>query len=171
MRIPVEDLTAEAFAPFGRVVEQPAATPDATGPGWQWWGETVLMAGDDRPFGIGYLRLEPAALRFDWAERHMRSPELLIACDAGCAVYVGPPDNPEQPDRLPPLDRFRAFHVPAGKGVLLNPGVWHGAPLALDRPLAVVVFLLQNTGRDDTSLVRFTETPVELVRPSETRPG
>jgi ureidoglycolate hydrolase len=77
-------------------------------------------------------------------------------------VYVGPPDHPDQPERLPPLDRFRAFRVEQGQGVLLHPGVWHGAPLAIDRPLNVVVVLLQATGSTDTSVVRFADTPVAI---------
>ena len=163
VRLHVEPLTAEAFAPFGQVIQQPSAAADATGPGWQWWGETLLMAGDSRPYGVGYLHLDPAAPRFDWAERHMRSPEVLIPTGGACLVYVGPPEQPEQPDRLPPLERFRVFRIEEGQGVLLHPGVWHGAPLADGGPLNVVVLLLQGTGATDTSLVRFEETPVQIV--------
>jgi ureidoglycolate lyase len=162
MKLRVEPLTADAFRPFGEVIEQPQHAPDATGPGWQWWGETALVASDGRPYGIGYLDLQPAAFRFDWAERHMRSAELLIPVGGDCLVYVGPRDHPEQPDRLPSLERFRVFRVEQGQGVLLHPGVWHGAPLVIDRPLNVVVLLLQATGSTDTSLVRFTDTPVEI---------
>lgn len=168
MQLPIETLTAEAFAPFGTVIQQPIGAPNATGPGWQWWGETVLLAGDQRPYGIGYLALEPADLQFDWAERHMRSAELLIPSGGDCLVYVGPPDHPDQPDRLPSLDQFRVFRVQQGEGVLLAPGMWHGAPLAIDRPLNVVVLLLQGTGATDTSVVRFEDTPVEIERPTNT---
>ncbi len=162
MKLAIEPLTAEAFRPFGQVIKQPQRTPDAAGPGWQWWSETALMQSDGRPYGIGYLDLQLTELQFDWAERHMRSTEMLIPAGGDCLVYVGPPDHPDQPDRLPPLDRFRVFLLEQGQGVLLHPGVWHGAPLAIDRPLNVVVLLLQATGSTDTSLVRFTDTPVEI---------
>ena len=162
MQLRIQNLTAEAFAPFGEVIAQPARERDAAGPGWQWWGETALLAADGRPFGIGYLDLLPADPRFDWAERHMRSAELLIPAGGDCLVYVGPPDHLDEPGRLPPLERFQVFRVRQGQGVLLHPGVWHGAPLAIDRPLNVVVLLLQGTGAADTSVVRFEETPVEI---------
>lgn len=164
MKLTIEPLTADAFEEFGQVIEQPNRTPDATGPGWQWWGETALLASDGRPYGIGYLDLQPADLRFDWAERHMRSAEMLIPSGGDCLVYVGPADHPEEPDRLPSLDRFRVFRVQTGQGVLLQPGVWHGAPLAIDRPLNVVVLLLQATGSTDTSVVRFNDTPIDIER-------
>ena len=164
VKLPILNLTQESFAPYGKVVEQPVRTHDAAGPGWAWWGENALLAGDERPFGIGYLDLNLADLTFDWAERHMRSMELLIPVGGDCLVYVGPPDDPDQPDRLPPLVRFQVFRVRQGQGVLLERGVWHGAPLALDQPLKVVVLLHQDTGKDDGYVVRFPETPVMIER-------
>jgi ureidoglycolate lyase len=164
IQLAIQELTDEAFARFGTLIALPARAPDATGAGWQWWGEIALLAGDDRPFGIGYLDLQPAELRFDWAERHMRSAEMLIPTGGDCLVYVGPSDDVEHPERLPALDRFQAFRLRQGQAVRLHPGVWHGAPLALDRPLNVVVLLLQGSGAADTSVVRFAETPVEVTR-------
>ncbi len=162
MKLPIRELSAAAFAPYGQVIEMPERSQDAAGPGWRWWGETVLLEGDERPYGIGYLDLQPADLRFDWAERHMRSMELLIPAGGDCLVYVGPPDHPEQPEQMPPLERFEVFRVRKGQGVLLGRGVWHGAPLALDRPLNVIVLLHQNTGGEDTAVVRFPDSPVSI---------
>ncbi len=162
MEMPIKELTAAGFAPYGRVIERPAAAPDAAGPGWQWWGETTLLPDADRPYGIGYLQLRPATLSFDWAERHMRSAEAIVPLGGDCLVYVGPPDHPEQPARLPPLDRFDVFRVRSGQAVVLAAGVWHGAPLAIDRPLAALVLLRQGTGTDDVHLARFVDTPVRI---------
>ncbi len=164
MKLTIEPLAPATFAPFGTMIEQPNRTTDATGPGWKWWGEMVKLGGGDRPYGIGYLDLKPAPLRFDWAERHMHSDELLVPLGGDCLVYVGPPEHPGEPDRLPSLDRFRAFKVCQGQAVLLKPGTWHGAPLAIDQPLNVLVILLHNTGKQDLHLVRFEDKPVEIVR-------
>ena len=94
----------------------------------------------------------------------MRSAELLIPTSNACLVYVGPPDYPDEPARIAALERFKVFRVEQGQGVLLNPAVWHGAPLAIDRPLNVVVLLLQHTGATDMHVVRFVDTPVEIDR-------
>ena len=162
--LPVEKLTAAAFARYGKVIEMPTRETDATGPGWKWWGENAFLEGDARPYGIGYLDLEPAELRFDWAERHMRSMEMLIPAGGDCLVYVGPPDYLDEPARMPPLASFEVFRVRQGQGVLLEPGVWHGAPLALDERLNVIVLLHRNTGQEDTAVMRFEETPVIIER-------
>lgn len=164
MKLKIENLTVEAFAPFGEVITQPERGQDAQGPGWTWWGENHVLAGSDRQYGIGYLDLQPAELSFNWAERHMHSDELLVPMGADCLVYVGPPDYPDEPDRLPQLERFRVFRLRQGQGVLLGKGVWHGAPMALDQPLNVTVLLLKGTGKNDGHVVRFEDTPVEIER-------
>jgi ureidoglycolate hydrolase len=162
MPLPVRALTPEAFAPFGRVIERPDRDQDAEGPGWSWWAETVVLEGDGRPWGVGYLDLSPSAARFDWAERHMRSLEAIVPVAGSCLVYVAPPGHPDDPARLLAFESFEVFRVPPGSGVVMDAGVWHGAPLADGGPARAIVLLLKGTGREDVTLVRFEETPVEI---------
>lgn len=149
-----EPLTDEAFRPFGRVLARPAAAPAAQGPGWSWWAETEELPAGDEPYALGYLELEPTDPVVDWAERHRRSAELIVPLGGDCVVYVAPP-------AATPAG-FRAFRVAAGTGVLLDPGVWHGAPFAVDRAVAAAVFLLRGTGRTDTVVHRFADTPIRI---------
>ena len=170
--LPVRPLTREAFAPFGRVIGRPERGHDAEGPGWRWWAETVALDGDDRSWGIGYLDLEPADLRFDWAERHLRTLEAVIPVSGDCLLYVAPPEHLDEPGRLPPFDHFQVFGVPAGSGVVLDRGVWHGAPLADGGPARAVVLILEGTGRDDVTVVRFEATPVAIEgAPQDVKPS
>jgi ureidoglycolate lyase len=157
----VENLAPGSFAPFGRVVMPPRGEPNATGPGWRWWAEVSLLAGDDRVWGIGWLDLAPAPPQFDWAERHFRTEEGIFATTSDLLVYVGPGETPERRDRLCELEEFRVFRVPAGSGVVLNRGVWHGAPLA-QNPTTAVVLILEGTGDRDVTVVRFPDTPVDI---------
>ncbi|HEX2235079.1 MAG TPA: ureidoglycolate lyase [Actinomycetota bacterium] len=163
----VEALSSRSFAPFGRVIEPPGRDPDAIGPGWRWWAETQLLEGDGRPWGVGLLDLEPAEMRFDWAERHLRTVEAVVATGADLLLYVGPPNGFEEPARVPALDRFRVFRIPAGRGVLLDRGVWHGAPLAAEGRCTALVLILEGTGRDDVTVVRFEDTPVAIDTSTE----
>ena len=158
----VQELTTKAFAPYGSVIGLPQRREDATGSGWRWWAETVLLPSDGRPFGVGYLDLEPAAPRFDWAERHLRSLESVVPISGACLLYVAPPEHPEEPDRLPDLDRFEVFRIRPGSGVVMDPAVWHGAPLADGGPARAIVLLLEGTGATDVTLVRFEDTPIEI---------
>jgi ureidoglycolate lyase len=162
VRLPVRALTADAFRPYGRVIERPARDRDANGPGWSWWAETVLLEGDGRSWGVGYLDLEPATPRVDWAERHLRTLETIVPISGTCLVYVAPAEHLDEPDRLPPLDRFEVFRVTSGSGVVMEPGVWHGAPLADEGPARAIVLIHEGTGREDVTMVRFEDTPIEI---------
>lgn len=163
MELSVLPLTPDRFAPFGQVLQQPERESEAGGPGWKWWGKLARLPAELDPYAIGYLDLQPVRPGFDWAERHMLTVEALVPARGDCLVYVGPPEHPEEPMRLPSLEDFRVFRVRQGQGVLLEKGVWHGVPLAVDRPASVFVFLLQNTGLYDIHLVRFPEKPVRIV--------
>jgi ureidoglycolate hydrolase len=165
--LPVRALTPQAFAPFGRVIAPPERGEDAEGPGWRWWAETVLLDGDERPWGVGYLDLQPAAPRFDWAERHLRTLEAVIPVAGDCLLYVAPAEHVDEPGRPPALDRFNVFGIPAGCGVVLDRGVWHGAPLADGGPARAIVLILEGTGHDDVTVVRFEATPVAIERVAE----
>jgi len=148
-------LDRDAFAPYGTVVERPGRAHDAEGPGRRWWAETAGLAPTGDAYGIGFLDLEPAPLEFDWAERHARSPEMITALAGDCLVYVSPAD----PARDAPRD-FEVFRLRHGQGVILAPGVWHGAPLAAAGSAAAMVLLREGTGAEDTAIVRFEAVPV-----------
>jgi ureidoglycolate lyase len=151
MPLSVEELTAECFAPFGRVVDFPGQQPDASGDGWRWWAQTALLDRADRPYAVGYLKLEPTAISFDWAERHARSEEMVIPVDGALLLYAAAPDP----------DSFRVFRVEPGQAVILAKGTWHGAPLAADGMAAALVLLAEGTGETDTDKVQFEEIVVE----------
>jgi ureidoglycolate lyase len=155
----LEALAEDAFAPYGSVLSRPSGASHADGPGWHWWGEVAHLSSDGRRWAFGYLALEPEPMTFDWAERHMRSPEVVLATSADIAVYVAAPT----PSEAPRVDEFRVFAVPPGSGVVLDPGVWHGAPLAIDGgSTSAFVLLLEGTGRDDVTVARFPDSPITV---------
>jgi ureidoglycolate lyase len=154
----IEPLTEETFAPYGKVLSRPRAAADADGSGWHWWGEVAALPSDGRRWAFGYLALEPVAMTIDWAERHLRSPEVVLASAAGIAVYVSAPTQSQAPN----LEELRVFEVPPGSGVVLDPGVWHGAPFALDGPTPALVLLLEGTSRDDVLVSRFPDSSVAV---------
>jgi len=158
MTVVAAPLTPEAFAPFGPVIQIPQLERDAEGPGWRWWAETVLLESDGRPFGVGVLDLEPAERSFDWAEKHERTQEAVLATDGDILLYVGSAEY----ERVPPADAFRVFRVSAGRGVVMDRGVWHGAPLAVAEPTTAVVLILQGTGATDVIVERFEPVAIEL---------
>jgi ureidoglycolate lyase len=151
-----EPLTADAFAPFGRVVDEPQRPPDSVGDPWRWWAEAALLDATDGRYAVGYLVVDNGRSGFDWAERHLESEELVIAARGEVLLYAGPPDQGDEP--VP--ERFRVFRVRPGQAALLAKGVWHGAPLAAGGPAAALVLLREGTGANDTLMARFDEVRV-----------
>jgi ureidoglycolate lyase len=160
MKLQIQNLSQEAFAPYGEVIELPDRPADASGPAWQWWGNLMTMTEGERPYAVGYLTAAPAEMQFDWAERHMQTDELIAPLTGDCLVYVAPPDHPDEPDRLPGQDRFSVFRVRSGQAVLLRRGVWHGAPMAETGLVRVLIVLQQDAGSRDGYVQRFEDRPI-----------
>ena len=153
MPIAVEELAAEAFAPFGRVVDVPSGDPDAVGDPWRWWARSAVLDRGERPYAVGYLEVEPGSAGVDWAERHSRSEEMVIPLDGELLVYAAAPEP----------EGFRIFRVRPGQAVILGKGVWHGAPLAPGGRARAIVLLAEGAGELDTDMVQFEELGVEEV--------
>jgi ureidoglycolate lyase len=146
-------LAAAAIAGLGTVVERPPRPPDASEEGFDWWAEGALLD-DAGAYALGVLELRPAPLQAAWAERHARSREAVVALAGRCVLYAA------AADAQPPAG-LRAVVLEPGQAVVLERGVWHGAPLALDPGARALVVLRRGTGASDTELVRFE--PIEVT--------
>src|SRR2546423_13681363 len=79
---------------------------------------------------------------------------MIVALTGDCLVYVA-----SGPEEAAP-GAFEVFRLRPGQGVILAPGVWHGAPLAASGPAAAMVLLREGTGVEDTAMVRIETVPV-----------
>ena len=131
-----------------RVIALEACVPAKVLPGMRKRYSTAELCFAAKPFLLAHL-LEAGA----------REVHFL---DGDCLAYVGPPEDLEHPERIPSRHRFRVFRIPVGSGIAMEPGVWHGAPLAIDAPVRAIVLLLEGTGANDTVLVRFPDDAVEI---------
>jgi ureidoglycolate lyase len=155
----IEELSPESFEPFGRVIARPSDPAQATGDGWRWWAEVAPLTGDDHRWGVGYLDLEPTDLRIEWAERHRRTDEAVVATSSEILLYVAPADDDAAE---PSLTDLRVFRIPPGSAVVLDRGVWHGAPFASSGPTTALVFILEGTGASDVEVVRFPDNAIQI---------
>jgi ureidoglycolate lyase len=136
-RIVAAPLTAEAFAPFGQVLEA-AGEPDRIINGGlcgRWHDLARLDFGAGRA-GISLFRAEPRRppLTLDLLERHPEGSQAFLPMAAGTFLVVVAPDEGGSPGR--PL----AFLTVVGQGVNYTRGTWHGVltPLGLPGLFAVV---------------------------------
>jgi ureidoglycolate lyase len=154
MKLKVKPLDAAAFAPFGRTVTRPTTTPAGELPGGvlRYWADVVTIPDVGGALGVGYATLAVRPFVQTCAEQHVHSMEVLTPIGGDMIVVVSPATGAGE---LPPLDCFAAFRVAEGQAVVLDPGVWHYAPFAIDGPMAFTVLLKAFTNRDDAIFADF----------------
>jgi ureidoglycolate lyase len=157
MKLKVHPLTAEAFAPFGQVVSLPSGKPTAVvdGGGLTYWADVITVPDLSGALGVGYCTVVSRPFIQTCAERHMHTPEFVQPMKGDMIVVVAPALHPESPRQLPPLREFVAFRVAEGQALVFNPGVWHYAPFAVDRPMCFTVLFKAGTSDDDAVVVDF----------------
>lgn len=130
-RIATEPLTAEAFAPFGDVLEA-SGEPDRLinrGLCGRWHDRAQLDFAEGRA-GISLFKAEPRALpyRLEMVERHPDGSQAFLPMSEHPFLVIVAEDDSGQPHRP------RAFLTRAGQGVNFHRGVWHGVLTPLSQP-------------------------------------
>lgn len=129
----VEPLTAEAFRPYGELIEIGAATlhyPINEGYAERY---DALLRPDTQGDGghpvISIFRARPRALplQLSLVERHLLGSQAFVPLAAQrFLVVVAEPGPP------PPVESLRCFLATAGQGLSYARGVWHHPLLAID---------------------------------------
>ena len=128
--VAVEQLTAEAFAPFGDVLEpRGEPLPHVYGDTMDVYELGLHECDVETEFIVTRYRLrEPRVL---FLERHHQITQTFIPLDGDPLVLiVAAPDAPLV-NGLPSLDSVRAFRVPGDAAAKLHRGTWHEVPMPL----------------------------------------
>jgi len=139
LRLEPAPLTAEAFAPFGDVIETSGHKPRSINEGTTWRYHDLATIDVDRQGGrpllnIFVARPQSLPLRIVMVERHPLGSQAFVPLDgAGFLIVVAPPGVQPQPGDL------RAFLADNGQGVNYAPGVWHHPVIAIDRETSFLV--------------------------------
>ena len=157
-QIRIEPLTAEAFTPFGRLIDIGTRTPDyVAASGTQGW-HVEFESG--RPL-VSLLRTPFQGLQFRTMERHFHVSQAFIPLGGEhAAVAVAPPSEDE-----PRLGEIRAFLLDGSKGYVLHKGTWH----SLDRfplrpPDTRFVMLTDHETQEDLTAAYAVGKPAALTQ-------
>ena len=140
----VEPLTAEAFAPFGDVLDASGEADVMINQGMcgRYHDRARLDFGTDGRAGISIFKAKARALplALEMVERHPEGCQAFIPMTQHPFLVVVAPDENDAPG-MP-----RAFLTAPGQGVNLHRGVWHGVLTPLHEPgLFAVVDRIGNT--------------------------
>lgn len=136
MILPAQRLTAEGFAPFGRVVEIGGASVPINEGLCRRYHDLARPVATDGAVGISLFKsaIRPVPYSFDLLERHPLGSQCFLPMDGSEYLVIAAPDHGGVPGA--PL----AFLAGAGQGVDYAPGTWHGvlAPISGGGLFAVV---------------------------------
>lgn len=156
MRLTLEPLTAEAFAPFGEVL----SAPDAPG---RTYIDTALVnrRAQAKP-SLSFTFKAPSSLPLASTvmERHLHSSQSFVPMEAGRWLAIVAPHGA---DGRPDMARAKAFLARPDQGVTYGADVWHHPFTVIDRPGRFAVFMWKDGGLEDDE---FVDVPAfEVVLP------
>jgi ureidoglycolate lyase len=138
-----KQLSREAFAPFGDVIDVPSAA------GRTYYEEAL---GNLRPHARPSLSMTfrvPTAdrpLKSELLERHEFSSQSFVPVDVGrWLIVVAPHARAGGPD----MTGLQAFIADGSQGVTYRPNTWHHGLTTLDRPGRFAVFMWRAGEKDE----------------------
>ena len=120
--VQAEPLTAEAFAPFGQVIDR---------------GDMVMELRDGETFHLNVLSYDRQPLECDHLNRHHRATQALVALAGRPTLVVVAPSHLDLSTREH-LGSVRAFVCDGTAGINLALGTWHWGPYPLMDHVALV---------------------------------
>jgi ureidoglycolate lyase len=147
MDLIAEPLTAEAFAPYGDVLEAP------TDPGRRYvdGGLSNQRTGAATSLSISTIAPTDARdLRTDMLERHAFSSQTFLPLSVSRYLVIVAPDAA---GGGPDGSRARAFVARAGQGITYHAGTWHHGMTVLDRPAQFAVLMWRDGSSGDEEFV------------------
>jgi ureidoglycolate lyase len=148
-----EPLTAQAFAPFGDVIEPRGDSFPINDGMCDRFHDLARMdfAGAARAgISVGWGRPYPLPHVFDLVERHPLGSQAFVPMTEDPFLVIVAPDEDGRPGRP------RAFLTAPGQGVNYLRNVWHGVLTPLARPAAFLIVDRIGTG-DNLEEYRYAE--------------
>ena len=156
--IVAEPLTAEAFKPFGAVLEGSSV------PGRVFLSDTLANGRPQAPVCLSVATVEPKKdlpLQVKVLERHEHSSQTFIPLSVSRYLVLATLDAP---GGGPDVAGLRAFVARAGQGITYAMGTWHHPVTVLDTPATFAVLMWRDGTAGDEEFVPVT-TPLIVVVP------
>jgi ureidoglycolate hydrolase len=144
-KMTVVELTPESFRGYGDVLSVGPGTPMGSSEEFTYWGKVAELEMGPR-VSTGYLACNPRAGVLKRLERHLRTPEILVALRGDSLVCMARPSDPGSKC----IDGLQAFRVRQGQAFAMAARTWHWAAFPIGKTEAVflVVFASGTEGAD-----------------------
>ena len=167
----IENLTPQAFSPFGEVLGVPFTDSNAAEvfsiPATDFWHAADFNPGEDGQAQVLWVNYRNASLTINALEVHWLTEQAIVPLNGGTLVHVVCPGHQDGPH--PDLSRLRAFRVPAGLGVKMKPGCWHTSFVVDGDEVTCLMLTRQSTTSELIGHLRYqtaaTETSIVSIDP------
>lgn len=150
----VTQASVQSFARFGAFVAASEGAPFEGGSVSSYREKAGLIDAGGGRISVGVLNLKTRPLTFCELERHVSTPELLVAVKGDVAFPVAPANHPGS---YPDVHAVEAFRLNQGEAVIMDTGVWHGLPFPLGESATLLVIFREDTPARDFELSNLTE--------------
>jgi ureidoglycolate lyase len=130
MKKEIVELTAESFAPFGRVLEAHGEITKQ-GENWQCGSPVDFMMPGVPMMGVGIVACQAFPAAVDSLERHVSREELLWATTEDLVMAVDLPIHLGAACARPDARTTTVFRIRAGQALILARGAWHSPAFAV----------------------------------------
>ncbi|HAK45131.1 MAG TPA: hypothetical protein DCO79_04315 [Spirochaeta sp.] len=140
------ELTESNFAAYGTIISGEGRAPDADVAELKFWNKLgVMVHGGNTSISIVQTYGRNGLVE-ETLEQHSTTGEALLPTEDIFIVIALPDANDS---KRPDFDTIKAFPVKKGSAVILNPGVWHHAPLTQAETANTFVAFYENTPTED----------------------
>jgi ureidoglycolate lyase len=138
--VAVQPMTAEAYAPYGLLLDRPARPSDIHQRSLDYWHELVEAHFPGRPVW-GWLETRQRPFVLAQMERHNRSDEVFIATGGRAVMPFALGGRLNDPSAQPDPATLAFFIVDAAQAFLVPKGVWHAPGFPLDAAAQYLILL------------------------------
>jgi mannose-6-phosphate isomerase-like protein (cupin superfamily) len=121
------NLNADSFQEYGKLLDSPSFKPWSQDEASSYWGKVALLDFKNTA-STGILFTYKREFTLSNFERHMKTPEILVALEGDSIMTVGK----SLPDGGIDTEAFKSFIFKQGDAIAISAGTWHWAPLPMN---------------------------------------
>jgi ureidoglycolate hydrolase len=151
-------LDAEEFKSYGQIISASHGKPLADEEEFIYWGKVSELVMGER-ISTGVLICRNRARIVSKLERHVLTPEILVAVSGDSLICVA---KPSSGDGGEPIEGIQVFRIRQGDAFVMAAGTWHWIPFPADREQAKYLVIFASGTEDEDLEVRELDAPISI---------
>lgn len=148
-------LTSENFEDYGQILSISKGDPMADTEEFAYWGKVTELTMTEK-VSTGFLVCRKREGVVKSLERHVRTPEILIALEGDSLICMAKPESVVDIDLI---EGIQAFRVRQGEAFVMHAGTWHWIPFPINQEESkFLVVFASGTEADDLEVRDLPDT-------------